>query len=1319
MSQLMTLTEAAAFLNVQERTVRALSRRGRLNAITVPGSRTPRFQRGDLQRYADQRRTPRSAPIGIQVRTTEPELVTANDLRSWTGRVAQDTAPELLRRLLRTTKGVSSISVRAGDGVALGGWDGFAHSDGSAGSFLPTGRLGIEIGTTPDVEGKADEDYDNRLSILKSERQSTHFVFVTTRRWRDKARWAAAKSALDEFASVTVLDADDLEGWLQTERNVHVWLSELFGRHPREVQSLDRWWREFSRSTDPVLPERLFELTPSAAVEEMRAFVGGGSADEVLIVRGTWRDQVLATMYQAFRSLDAESTPIVVHTAAAWARMLENDSSIVLIPLFDEPDLGGALARGHRVALAATADTPLRPGTKVIDIAPLGRHDAAKALEEQGLGSTRAERLAALFRRSPRAFVRSIALDPRARAALPGASVEDSGVAARLSLVTQWSSREADRRFLERLTGSDWESLERLLLAQELTDDPMFVRAGDSWRVAAPIESSVVQFPRLTSSDLGVWMAFVRDVLLEPHPFDELDQAQRLLAEIKGEERPRTATLVEGVTQGLALVALVEERIAGGRGSELVAAVVRNVLLDDEGLIVASTWKRLAPSLPLLAEAAPDVFVDSVLDDLSGRNPAILELFPTAVEPKSDLFSPTSAHVYLLWALELLARSAENYNAAMRALTNLSELTSSDERSGNSAFGSLENFLYPWLQYSDAGTSAKVTVVERLALQKPDLAWRVLVGLLPSRQFFSLQPARPRFREWGPEEVAVSSAEWLPVVDRLVELTVTSAGRDLSRWAHLTPKLDDLSARWFDRMVSGLEEVVQGAEVPTIEGRALWRALDSEIRRHKEHEAQDWALAPEQVTRLEAIRDLLPSPGVAARHAELFGWWPHIEGLDRSDDDFGPAWHRLQVDAMEEILAFDSVEFEEVVDLAENPYGVGGILAEWPSDGHDALMIDWLASSDESRAQASRGYLSRRLAADDGAAWAETTLRELNEDEDRGLALALLLEVDVAIGLLDRTNPLLAERYWQRVNPWRVAPDHARSAFERLLAVHRPLSALSLLELTSMREAAGAAVGFEVADASSALNMVLQGKNSEPIGGDSGRVIASALDFLAARGADIDTLAPFEFYFFAFIEHSSHHAAALFAVLRNQPSEFVNLVKMATKGEGEERSADTGLATLAWRVLQEWTELPGTDGTTWDAQPDQLRQWVSSARELLAVAGRAKIGDELIGGVLATGAKSADEGWPSLAVRDLLEDLSSRDVERGFHSSARNARGGWTKSAYEGGDQERQLAERFRARAEECREWPRTSRVLRAIADAYDREAHNEDASAKWDEDDA
>ncbi len=70
-------------------------------------------------------------------------------------------------------------------------------------------------------------------------------------------------------------------------------------------------------------------------------------------------------------------------------------------------------------------------------------------------------------------------------------------------------------------------------------------------------------------------------------------------------------------------------------------------------------------------------------------------------------------------------------------------------------------------------------------------------------------------------------------------------------------------------------------------------------------------------------------------------------------------------------------------------------------------------------------------------------------------------------------------------------------------------------------------------------------------------------------------------------------------------------------------------------------------------------------------------------------------------------------LQRGFVTGVQNLRGVVTKGLYEGGQKERELANKYMAFANACAAWPRTAEILRIVAETYQREAESEDESAK------
>src|SRR3954454_18544499 len=152
----LSVRETARRLGVHENTVRNWAAQGVLVSARIAGSRFHRFDERDVERLRQQRGAVVST-VEPERRTVGPALIDASQLHQWAKtRDAQDLFPELMRRLLSSTPGVTNVSVRSGDGVALGGWDGRADAHGAA--FLPNGHLAFEFGVGAAPKGKADDD---------------------------------------------------------------------------------------------------------------------------------------------------------------------------------------------------------------------------------------------------------------------------------------------------------------------------------------------------------------------------------------------------------------------------------------------------------------------------------------------------------------------------------------------------------------------------------------------------------------------------------------------------------------------------------------------------------------------------------------------------------------------------------------------------------------------------------------------------------------------------------------------------------------------------------------------------------------------------------------------------------------------------------------------------------------------------------------------------------------------------------------------------------------------------------------------------------
>jgi hypothetical protein len=650
--------------------------------------------------------------------------VDGTQLSQWaTTRDAHDRFPELVRRLLASTPGISNVSVRAGEGVSAPGWDGRAESIGTA--YLPSGSLCLEFGVSSQPKKKADQDYekrrDNPHGVMPAD---ATFVFVTPRRWSGAATWANARRAEEVFANVRVLDADDLEGWLQATPAVHHWISELLGRRPRDAETLERWWARFQAQTDPALPAALFLAGRDGEREQLIEFLTGPPS--VITVQAAWRDEPIAFLCATIEAMDREASnpvqpPIIVSSTEVWDRVVIQPGRMTLLPLFESPDIATAKQRGHHVIFPIGREQVAR-GTR-IELPRPHRQGAGEALEAAGIDSDRTYELAALARRSMPSLVRTLARDPRI-ARPPWSQLPAAAILAPLVLVGAWTVSEADTNVVSRMADEQWPAIARTLQHWRSTDDPPFVRSGTQWHLASPEEAFLVLRDVLTPSDLERWRQIAAEVLLETDPKLELPPEDRPLAAAKGVARGHSSVLRRGLAEGIALVgSMGNEHLSDGiSGADHARRLVHEILGRACSDLSGQIWRSLADVLPLLAEAAPEVFLDAVHDDLDRDEPLLATMFQDT-DQSSWLYS-SSPHTGLLWALETLCWSPEFLLDASRALARL-QVVDPGGRLSNRPLESLHSVLVGWIRHTAAPLDLRVRAVEQICRQLPDVGWRL------------------------------------------------------------------------------------------------------------------------------------------------------------------------------------------------------------------------------------------------------------------------------------------------------------------------------------------------------------------------------------------------------------------------------------------------------------------------------------------------------------------------------------------------------------------------------------------------------------------
>lgn len=1268
-------------------------------------------------------------------------LAKANDLITWADRLdARSELPRVVRRLIQATSHglVSSISLPADEGIQKAGWDGIVRVT-SGNAWVPDGVSAWELGVNVDPTAKANDDYKKRTqNSLDLDISKSAYVFVTLRRWAGKDKWLRERNAENKWREVRAYDADDLTAWLEDSPSVHIWLSQMLGLQPDGALSLDTYWQEWTQATRPAFSCDLVIGGRQQAVESVIKWLK--SEPQALTIQGDSPDEVLSFFSAVIHRMDevdcAGYLPriVIVDTESAWRSLgLITTQQLILIPRFDAGNLiGKVLLSGHHVLLPEG-----RTGgsvSKQIVLSRLNRNAVEKALAAMGVSEERLSSLATLARRSLTALRRKVA---HAAAGLTPewakSTVDGRALLAPLIAGTWNDTLEGDREILARLAGNKYQTVLQDVLRMQLAPDPPFRRVGDMWMVASREDAWRLLGKYITNDDLQRYQETILDVLGDVDSAMNMSATDRFLA---GLRLHHSGHLQEGIAASLAMMASLSDEVTfatGIKGTDVAERILRKLLNEktDE-----KHWAYLAPCLPILAEAAPTPFLEAVEAGLRGDSPVLVGMF----RDKDDyLFGGSSPHIHLLWALEGLAWNAEHLARSALCLAALTRLDPG-ARHGNRPASSLRDIFLCWLPHTGASLRKRLNVLDAMRERESKVAWRLMLALLPQHSSTVSPTHKPDWRDWVPESYRrASRREYYEATTAIIERLLDDAGTDISRWCSLIESAPELGDDQRESFLSRLE-ALDISEFTDGNKARLRDVLRKEISKHREFPEADWAIPSAHLERMEALYDRFLPSDLCIRHRWLFEQWVPLPELDRHNwKERDCCLLEIRTQALRDIIAYSGIEGAKAFgQTAPDAAIVGRVMgrSDLLEDQHDVFLSEYLAAPEPWRTQMVRGFVhecswhigqqwvNERLEVARSGAWAPEQWGEFLVSVPFGL---------IPVRDIDATPEEIQCYFWTRIEHVGLpdVPDEANKIIDRLLQFNRPDVAVDAIEWIKGKDA-DLVSPERIADV---LEACLQIEITLLIQRNQSFVYHTAelFDYLESVNFDHDRLAQLELSYLR-IHEIQRPPKVLHHELTVNPEFFVEALKLIYSPSKEEieqsgsvsdtllvdnvpNDNEVAVAHLVQDLLLHWHKVPGIteDG---GIESKVLRAWVVRARQLACKAHRRVVADIYIGHVFAFSPTDPDGAWPNQAVRDLIEELASPEIESGWHTQIFNNRGVTMRMSTSGGDQERELAQRYRGYADQIGDlWPRTAAVLRNLADGYVRDAEQEDVNAELTQD--
>lgn len=808
---------------------------------------------------------------------------------------------------------------------------------------------------------------------------------------------------------------------------------------------------------------------------------------------------------------------------------------------------------------------------------------------------------------------------------------------------------------------------------------------------------------RLFDSDIEQFKRLAVNVLTEKDPSLEHQPEVRYLLSFQDKSLQYSTTIRRGIAEGLAILGNQPKALihcSRGKADLCTLLAIREIFNDADWKL----WGSLNDLLPILAEACPNEFLAAVERSLKLTPCPFDELFAQ----EGNGISGNNYMTGLLWALESLAWDEE---LLVRVCVILGALANRDPGGNwsNRPANSISSILLPWMPQTVASFEKQKVAITTLYKEYPQVAWTLLIKLLPNKQTITTGTYKPVWRNTIPKswEKGVNNEEYWSQISSIAEIAISIARYDVTKLCVLIDNLEDLPRPSFDKLL----EILSDEKItclPEEERLKIWQELISLTSKHRKYHFTKWALNPEIISSIDIIADNLAPKKPIYLFQHLFSErdFELYEESDNWEEQRKKLEERRQ-NAIIEILNQGGlaavIKFTEFVSFPKIVGSSLGLLNTNEFDLH--LLPEYLITLNQKYAQFIAGYIWSHHY-NNGWPWIDS----LNKTEWTSLQInQLLLYLPFSKETWNRVTDWLGIEevdYWSKINanPYQAEND-LEFAIDKFLSYRRPHMAIQCLSVLQHQKQP--LDKYKIVDA---LLMAVSMQDS--IANIDYYETVELIKVLQEDPIfDEDQLFRVEFAYLQFLDH--HHGAfpkLLETRLATNPDFFCEVIRILyrSKNDGTANISPTEeskkIAMNVWHLLRQWKIPPGLQPNSY-FDDQQFLIWLRRVKESCIESGHWEVAQVNIGEVLIHCPADQKGLWINQTVAEVLNSEDLKDMRDGFRTAFFNSRGVHTVDPT--GTPEKELANYYKQKASdvEFKGYFRLAVTLRDLAESYDRDS--------------
>lgn len=1136
------------------------------------------------------------------------------------------------------------------------GFDGILESNEET-QYVPKGVSVWEMGCTNDKKGKADEDYDKRKkNPLNTNPKETVYIQVSPRIWKDEKiqEWCDEKNQDNIWKNVILLDAKDLEEWVNNTPPVEQWFAEELGFPNEGVETLNRWWEKWSSVTPNIQFTSTLILTNKE--KETKDLKDSLKSSKTIIVKSSTIEESIAFFYSVIDTFPITEREYYLNKTL----IIDNPKSFDFYSQYD-------------LILIPTFEFEYNANTKSFVYIPISNEDSSNAnislndLIKFDLMNCLNNNLKMPYELSRKyanecggniSILRCI-LSPKSTQP-PWFDENLMDILTTLFIVQSWDENNLnDIEIIEKISGLTYEEFARKLMILLNKPNTPLIKNQNIWILKFPPYLFFLVASYLTKFDIN-------------NQYDAFLKIFKISNYINGFVKEKfSRNLKNGISKSIILVDIY------GNNSNLKCnpvptwKLIEKTFENEDKLF----WIYNATYLPLFAEISPEWFIKNVKKTLNEHKEYIENLFKG------------SNYTYLLWSLELCSRNPSLFNSVVDILIELNNIEY-DSGLYNSPFNSLKELFIPWQDYNSDFLQIRLNKLDKILFEDKEMGWKLLEFLLSRESKTSSGISNPIFRDFTTAQKSITQKEIDDYNSKIEEKTITFLDDNVDKYCFLIKQYSITPNKEYKKKIIEKLENYNDAENSVI----LWNKILDNVFWMKRRNTKKNQYAKTEIEKLESLSKKFEPNDLVKRSKWAFN--DNFIRTSSTENNVESMKHERRIITSNIIK---EKGFEGIKSLVKNiklPNILGEFVSEYDFD--DEILE--LLNTNKNNSLFATEYIWHKSRNDNK--WVEKAFKKVENQEDNYL-ITFFISIfpnEKNWELLNTCNQLVIDGYWKQCSNFNFqTKEGIITHINNLIKYSRYFDAVESLSY-NLEELEGDFIGNILLSISDKLDDQIE-KNYF--------VFDMILKKLHEDNYDRKNLIKLEFkYSECYRFETPEYPLIIHEELTKNTDLFCCLINNMN-------NEDKLFVYHCMYILDTFNIIPGTNEYN-EIDINVLRKWIQECE----VKTNESYHLYYYLAKLFANTPEENENWPQEEICQIIDELDNEILTTEFSVEIFNKNGMILKSVFEGGTNEMKLSEKYHNYANNIiYKYPITAKALFDASESFCETAKFEDymaANKKW-----